>query len=41
VSTENRSKGSGEPAQWIYTHIVDEELEKALKSFRQPHEVAA
>ena len=24
-----------------YTHIVDEELEEALKSFRQPQEVAA
>jgi integrase/recombinase XerD len=25
----------------IYTHIVDEELEEALKSSRQPQEVAA
>jgi integrase/recombinase XerD len=25
----------------IYTHIVDEELEEALKSLRQPQEIAA
>ncbi len=25
----------------VYTHIVDEELEEALKSFRQAQEVAA
>jgi integrase/recombinase XerD len=25
----------------IHTHIVDEELEAALESFRQPQEVAA
>jgi len=24
----------------IYTHIVDEELEEALKSFRQPRPIA-
>jgi hypothetical protein len=33
--------GSGETAQLIYAHIVEEELEEALKSFGQPHEVAA